>query len=60
MIFLLVLGVVLLAVAIRMSLPAVRRRRLAWELRRDWWSRFERDFQAYVRSRERNAQDRAR
>ena len=35
-------------VAIRLSLPRVRRRRLASELRGDWWPRFEREFRAYA------------
>jgi hypothetical protein len=56
-----VLGLVLVAVAIRLALPTVRRRRLAWELRCDWWSAFERDFRAYVHStHHRKASRRAR
>jgi hypothetical protein len=44
-----VLGLVLVAVAIRLMLPTVRRWRPAWELRRDWWSQFEQEFHAYAR-----------
>ena len=56
-----VLGLVLVAVAIRLALPVVRRWRLARELRRDWWSRFEREFHAYVRSTQKgNTRGRAR
>ena len=32
----------------RVSLPRLRQRRLASELRGDWWPRFEREFRAYA------------
>ncbi len=32
----------------RISLLRLRRRRMAWELRGDWWARFEREFRAYA------------
>jgi hypothetical protein len=48
MILLVLLALIGLAVAIRFAVPAVRRRRLARELRGDWWPRFERDFRAYA------------
>jgi hypothetical protein len=55
------LGPALMALAtIRWVLPMVRRRRLARELRSDWWSGFERDFRAYVRSSRRDTRGRAR
>jgi hypothetical protein len=44
-------GVIVCAVATRLTLPAVRRWRMAAELRGDWWSRFERQMRAYERDR---------
>ncbi len=44
-----VAGCILFAVAVRLALPAVRRWRMAAELRGDWWSRFERELRAYER-----------
>ncbi len=39
---------VMLAVAIRLALPWLRRVRMHLELRRDWWTGFEREFRAYA------------
>jgi predicted exporter len=44
-----ILGLVLAAVTVRLALPSVRRWRMAAELRRDWWPRFERELRAYER-----------
>jgi hypothetical protein len=49
MVLLVLLAVILLAVALRLVLPELRRRRMAAELRGDWWPRFEREFRAYAR-----------
>jgi hypothetical protein len=43
-------GVILIAVAARLSLPSMRRWRMAAELRGDWWTRFERELRAYEKS----------
>jgi hypothetical protein len=43
-------GCILLAVAMRLGVPSLRRRRMAAELRGDWWSRFERELRAYERT----------
>lgn len=49
MVVLLILSLLALAaVALRLALPALRRQLIVWELRGDWWSRFERDFNAYT------------
>ncbi len=46
-----VLALIVLGVsAVRILGPAVQRMRLEAELRRDWWSRFERDLESYTRS----------
>jgi len=50
----LLLAVVLLmvvAIAIRLLVPVVRRRRMMAELRGDWWSRFESEFHTYASSK---------
>jgi cytochrome c-type biogenesis protein CcmH/NrfG len=47
MIFLVVAALLLAAVAVRLVLPALRRRRMAAELSGDWWPRFESEFRAY-------------
>jgi hypothetical protein len=39
---------VLAAIALRLAAPALRRRLVIWELRGDWWSRFERELNAYA------------
>ena len=50
MIVLLALAVIVLtAAATRLALPALRRWRMAAELRGDWWTRFERDLRTYER-----------
>lgn len=50
MIVLLGLAVFVLAAATtRFALPRLRRRRMAAELRGDWWTRFERELRAYER-----------
>jgi hypothetical protein len=41
-------AVILVAVVLRLTLPPYRRRRMAAELREDWWPRFEREFRAYA------------
>jgi hypothetical protein len=48
MILLVLLALILLAVALRLAIPAVRRWRMAAELRGDWWPRFEREFRSYA------------
>lgn len=48
MILLVVIAVLAVAVAMRVSLVALRRHRMAAELRGDWWPRFEREFRAYA------------
>jgi hypothetical protein len=40
--------VVVLAVALRLALPRLRRLRMSLELRSDWWPAFEREFRAYA------------
>jgi hypothetical protein len=40
--------ILIVIIGVRFGLPAVRRRRIAAELRGDWWPRFERDFRAYA------------
>jgi quinol-cytochrome oxidoreductase complex cytochrome b subunit len=40
--------VIMLAVAVRIALPWLRRARVHRELRRDWWTGFEREFRAYA------------
>ncbi|MDQ6819072.1 MAG: hypothetical protein M3076_01830 [Actinomycetota bacterium] len=54
MILVVVPAFLLLFVTMRISLPCLRRRRMAWELRGNWWPRFEREFRAYA-SRSRQA-----
>jgi hypothetical protein len=36
------------ALVVRLSLRGLRRRRMASELRGDWWPRFEGEFRAYA------------
>ena len=48
MILVVVPALLLLFAAMRVSLPRLRQRRLASELRGDWWPRFEREFRAYA------------
>jgi hypothetical protein len=48
MIVLVVVAVMALVVLVRVTLPPLRRRRIAAELRGDWWPRFEREFHAYA------------
>jgi hypothetical protein len=50
MIFILVAILLVAAGAICLALGSRRRLRIAAELRGDWWSRFERDLGAYMRS----------
>jgi hypothetical protein len=40
--------VIVVAVAVRIALPWVRRLRVHLQLRRDWWPSFEREFRAYA------------
>jgi hypothetical protein len=42
-------GFVLIAAAVRLALPSLRRWRMAVALRGDWWTRFERELRAYER-----------
>ncbi|MDQ6818526.1 MAG: hypothetical protein M3018_14145 [Actinomycetota bacterium] len=44
---LILVAVVLVALVVRL-LRGLRRRRMASELRGDWWPRFEREFSAYA------------
>ena len=49
MILFIAMGVLLAAgVSVRFVVPAVRRHRMASELRRDWWPQFEADLRAYA------------
>lgn len=48
MILVVVPALLLLFTAMGVSLPRLRRRRMASELRGDWWPRFEREFRAYA------------
>jgi hypothetical protein len=48
MVFLVPAIVILLAVAVRLAVPAVRRARIVMALRGDWWPDFEREFRAYA------------
>lgn len=49
MVVLLALSLLVLAtVALRLAMPTLRRRLIIWELRGDWWSRFERDLNEYA------------
>jgi amino acid transporter len=48
MILLVVPALLLLFATMCISLPRLRRRRMAPELRSDWWPRFERGFDAYA------------
>jgi hypothetical protein len=45
---LIVVAVVLVALLVPLSVRRLRRRRMASELRGDWWPRFEREFRAYA------------
>ena len=45
---LILVAVVLGALLLQLLLRRLRRRRLASELRGDWWPRFEREFRAYA------------
>lgn len=45
---LILVAVVLGALLLQLLLRGLRRRRLASELRGDWWPRFEREFRAYA------------
>jgi hypothetical protein len=40
--------VIVVAVALRIALPWLRRLRMHFELRGNWWPGFERDFRAYA------------
>jgi uncharacterized membrane protein YjgN (DUF898 family) len=40
--------VIVLAVAVRLVVPWLRRARLRFKLRGDWWTGFEREFRAYA------------
>lgn len=42
-------GCLLVAAAMRLALPSLRRWKMAAELRGDWWTRFERELRAYER-----------
>jgi hypothetical protein len=47
MILVFVIAFVALAVVFRVTVPLIRRRLGARELRGDWWPRFEREFREY-------------
>lgn len=53
-------GVILCAVTVRLTLPSMRRWRMAAELRGDWWSRFEREMHAYEHRRRGHAHEQHR
>jgi hypothetical protein len=57
MILLVVVAALALFVLVRLSLPPLRRRRIAAELRGDWWPRFERDFHTYASRSLQSARD---
>jgi hypothetical protein len=57
MILLVFLGVLLIAVVVRLSVLSLRRRRMAAEIRGDWWPRFEQDFRRYASVTWRSARD---
>jgi hypothetical protein len=40
--------VIVVAVAVRLTVPWVGRARVYFQLRGDWWSGFEREFRAYA------------
>jgi hypothetical protein len=48
MVFLVPLVVIALVVAVRLAAPWVRRLRVHFQLRGDWWPSFEREFRAYA------------
>lgn len=57
MVLLIPVGLILLALVVHMMLPAYRRHRMASELRRDWWPRFEQDLREYMSQRWRSARE---
>ena len=57
MILLVVMAAIVIALVVRLSLLALRRRRMAAELRGDWWPRFEQDFRRYASVSWRAARD---
>jgi hypothetical protein len=50
-------ALIVLSVAWQIAVPAYRRRRMAAELRRDWWPRFERDLREYMSHTWRSARE---
>lgn len=48
MILVAVMIAIAVAVVVRLAVPAIRRRWMIAELRRDWWPGFEREFRAYA------------
>jgi hypothetical protein len=48
MVFVVLVALLVFVVTMRCGLRLLRRRRMAAELRGDWWPRFERDFRAYA------------
>ena len=57
MILLLFFAVIAVAEAVRLSVVSIRRRRMAAEVRGDWWPKFEREFHAYASKGWRSARD---
>jgi hypothetical protein len=45
-----IVGCIVMAGATRAAMSSWQRRRMAAELRGDWWTRFERELRAYERS----------
>ena len=48
MILLVAIGALAIALAARVSVISLRRRRMAAEIRGDWWPRFEQEFRRYA------------
>jgi hypothetical protein len=57
MILYVAVGLVLVVLVAYMMAPAYRRHRMAAELRRDWWPRFERDLRDYTSQRWKSARE---
>ena len=57
MILLAVIGAPVIALAARVSVISLRRRRMEAEIRGDWWPRFEQEFRTYASVSWRAARD---
>jgi hypothetical protein len=51
------LALIIAGLAWHVAVPSYRRLRMACELRRDWWPRFERDLREYMSHARRSARD---